>query len=136
MKDELTALAERVQALTGPCDEVDAMIFMALRRPDWRESKPWKKTNGWFKPNNARDAFAYFFHDGMGGRTTSIPRYTASLDAAMTLATDERITRFGGPLGMVRWAMEMLERAGAPADALPRYVTAAALLALAEQVQQ
>ena len=78
-------LVARVEALTGPCRETDAEIYLALYLPDWRKGSPWKKTNGWFKPGCAIDAMAFFFHDGLGWNHKTAPTYTASLDAAMTL---------------------------------------------------
>ena len=70
------------------------------------------------------------------GRFVGIRKYTASLDAAMTLAFDKRIAQFGGSLAMLRQAMGMLEKADATADALSRYVTAASLRALAAQEKE
>ncbi len=87
MTDELQALADRVEALAGPCRETDADIALTLKIPDWRAQKPWKQTNGWAKANCARDAWSIFFHDGMGG-SPAIPAFTASLDAAMTLVPE------------------------------------------------
>lgn len=95
MTDELMALADRVEALAEPCRETDAAIYLALHLPNWRDGDPWKKTNGWFKKNCAEDAIAYFFHDGMGGRSVTVKSFTASLDAAMTLVPADMVWNAG-----------------------------------------
>jgi hypothetical protein len=67
--DELRALAERVQGLDGPCEVTDGVIFWTL----W--------------PRGGFDMPADFplvpTHPA-----TIVPRFTASLDAAMTLVPD------------------------------------------------
>ena len=65
--DSLEQLAQRVEALTGPCRETDAMIAEALGLP------------------NGPDTF--YMTDGRGNPEIS-PRFTASLDAAMTLVPE------------------------------------------------
>lgn len=81
-RDELLALADRVEALTGPDREVDAAIAVAAL--------------GWFTipPRYEGDKVGYGYidadgvrvHPGHGG-DQMVPRLTASLDAAMTLYT-------------------------------------------------
>ena len=80
-------LSDQVEAATGADRELDALIYLALHLPDWRKGSPWKKTNGWFKPDCATDAMAFFFHDGMGSHKTA-PAYTASIDAALMLVPE------------------------------------------------
>ncbi len=66
---------------------------------------------------------------GGGKHWVNWPAFTASLDAAMMLG---KMCAVGGA-EILRRALAM---AGADVDALPRYVTAAALLARAEQVPE
>ncbi len=119
-KAGLVGLAERVEALAGACRETDCLVFCAM----------------------AHDHSPFEYHGGecvlavMGGFSArldwaDLPHVTASLDAAMTLAADERTAKFGGALAMLRWAIDGLARYGKSIDALPRYVTAAALRAIA-----
>lgn len=76
-KDALIELAERVEALEGPCRVVDALISREVllplcEPPDWLP-----------------DVFARCIErviDGSQPDDPEIPTYTASLDAAMTLA--------------------------------------------------
>jgi hypothetical protein len=113
-KAQLTQLAERVMALTGPDREVDGLIFKALN-PD----RDWFKFSDCWCARCPDDAAAF----------DTPEHFTASLDAAMSLAADPCLDRIGGALGVLRWAMDMLAKAGASADALPRYLTTAAILA-------
>ncbi len=137
-KAGMVALADRVEALTGPCRETGAEIYLALHLPNWRDGEPWKATNGWFKKNCAEDAIAYFFHDGMGGRSVTVKPYTASLDAAITLVPEGSVwTLEGGDSNSrgIAWVRnmdgdtvsEVNSHAATPALAL----TAAALRAIA-----
>jgi hypothetical protein len=108
-REDMLALADRVESLTGPDREVDARIQNSVFGwHKWASDTPWIASD------------------------EGLPAYTASLDAAMSLASDPTLEQFGGSLGILRWAMDMLERAKADAPALPRYVTAAALRARAE----
>lgn len=81
--DELLALAERVESLTGPDREVDAAIEVACRifppyAPKWARD--------WAGRVIAQGARCYLEHDdGQLGAHWSPSEYTASLDAAMTL---------------------------------------------------
>lgn len=77
-KAALLALADRVEALDGPCRETDAAIAIALDRP-WNYDTDWR---GWGfdvegKPIEKPVAFSY----------------TASIDPAMTLVPDGMILR-------------------------------------------
>ena len=66
-QSELFALVDRVEALTGPCRETDVAVALA---------KGWIQTgDGWFRPANV----------DVRHHITEMPRYTASLDTAMTL---------------------------------------------------
>ncbi len=85
--NKLDELADRVERLTGPDREVDHEIALAFKAPDWRKLKPWKRTNGWAKPDNALDAWAVLFYD-TGGNPYPVEHYTKSLDAAMTLVPE------------------------------------------------
>jgi hypothetical protein len=89
-KDELLALAERVEALAGPCREVDARIWCVLNG---------KKYKGHFEPYGIRDGsrIAVEYTEppkrtrcvtgGRDGGSHAFPM-TASLDAAMSLVPE------------------------------------------------
>jgi hypothetical protein len=95
-REELKALAETVQKLTGPCHATDCAIEHIVC-PRWTgEGAP--------KP------------------------YTASLDAAMSLADGGRVVE------ILLNAVNANGHEHGWVEALPRYVTAAALLARAEQM--
>lgn len=74
-RDALLALADRVEALAGPDREVDAIIQRAL----------------------GDDTTGHWFADRNGAWVTDAlaPIYTASLDAAMTLAPNAYRVRLG-----------------------------------------
>ena len=61
MNNDMISLAERCEAATGPCEEMDADIALAV---EWkhRSGKDWHLVLPWERP-----------------------RYTASIDSAMTL---------------------------------------------------
>lgn len=88
MKDAATllALAERVEALTGPDREVDAEIACALRigpnLPDWA-----LRWDGDWTPTIAGHAVLRHLDDSPGPSFKS-REYTTSLDAAMTLVPE------------------------------------------------
>jgi len=80
-------LAERVEALSGPDRGVDVAIAVATdwRWPGWEEGEPTAAGQA------AKHGIAWLIdraEDGMASRWRGIPRYTASLDAAMTLVPD------------------------------------------------
>jgi hypothetical protein len=88
--DKLRALAERVQGLDGPDREVDARIWCALNG---------KKYAGYFEPFGVTDGrFVAVEYTEPPKRTRLVTggktgtkhalRFTASLDAAMTLAPE------------------------------------------------
>lgn len=71
--DDLTALIERVEKLNGPCRETDAIIDQLMGRvPD-----------GAFRPCAAIDVGTWALAAQNGYWTSD--RYTASVDAALTL---------------------------------------------------
>lgn len=123
--DELLALAKRVQALEGVCRETDARITYAC--------SPLMRELGSVEDYLATDA------------CKKVRAYTSSLDAAMTVVPEGFMWRVqsdpdevcealaeknGGDFGAID-ARHTQSFAATPALAL----TAAALLALAEQVQ-
>jgi hypothetical protein len=82
-REELLALAARVEALTGPCRETDAEIAVALRDgvnlPYWAidwDGEWWSTIKG---------SVVLLHSDGRQGPHFTSRDYTASLDAAMTL---------------------------------------------------
>lgn len=78
-KDELLALAVRVEALEGPDREVDAEIAIAV---DGGEIV-WLQANGTMDMYPARQYVSAMHVRGFG--RAPIPTYTASIDAAMSL---------------------------------------------------
>ena len=70
-RDELMTLASKVETLAGACRETDALVALA---------KGWQETpnGGWFTP----PGLTVLHHK------TELPRYTASIDAAMTLVPE------------------------------------------------
>lgn len=115
----LIELAARVEAAEGPGRELDALIASAL---GWREVP---------NPTFAGGLVGRWYRaDGTLTDHYGVPHFTASLDAAMTLAG-------GDPYGVLFEAM--VRCPGSETDAaaflraLPRHVTAAALRAHAAQ---
>lgn len=123
MTTSLLKLAERCEGLTGPDRETECRVWLAATKPKLSYDV----------------AFA-------GCKDLSLwqaPSYTASLDAAMTLA--KGLERFGGPAGILREAMDRLHSAiqrtlpgtvtaldpTAYREALARFFVAASLRALA-----
>jgi hypothetical protein len=133
---ELIALAERCEAAAGPDRELDMLIWAALNGftdVHDTESKRVEATDaegvvvrlmGWIDPGeHSRNFTAY-------GGDPAYPFYTASIDAAMTLA----IEGVSAP-DVLRHAIERCLRYGRPTlvEAFPRFVTAEWLRALAHK---
>ena len=107
MQAELLALADRVEALEGPSDALDYQVGKAV---------------------------GFDYQEELGGAMRlSGPRYTASLDAAMTLACDDSMATES-----LCDAIDRLGKSGWPegewVKQLPRYVVAASLRARAGRV--
>lgn len=64
------------------------------------------------------------------GACVAVPAYTSSIDAALTLAEGDAIERVGGAIGILNWAIDMMQEACASIDALPRFIVIAALKAM------
>jgi hypothetical protein len=83
--DELRALAERVMRFEGPCRETDAEILAAIGEyvleKRAKDRKAW-----WYRVSDGVRSFDAS-HGGFGWPPTH-PRFTASLDAAMTLVPE------------------------------------------------
>lgn len=87
-KQELIAMASAVEKLEGPCREMDLAIMCALDlRPDWLA-----KSQGhmWIDRGGVNPVIRWCddrMKEGSGNPSVDDgPRYTASIDAAMTLA--------------------------------------------------
>lgn len=126
---DLIALAERIEALDGPCRETDAEIAVAVSdAPDARIV--WAKGYRWFrKPGPGRIPMPGAFGKGCRlGLYFQTVRYTASLDAALTLAPE-----------MHSWSLsvggcaiaQVTDLTGGPCDVPPDYEGHAANPALA-----
>lgn len=84
MKDELLALAERVEAVAGPDDDLNKLIHEALGNCVHRETEYYCIEDG----NDSDSGFTCkFCHEDMYGVARELP-YTASLDAAVTLVPE------------------------------------------------
>ena len=121
MTDDLIA---RLEAATGPDRELDAVIAVASGQ--YVHERRGRDRQEWFystSRNYDRRSLHY------GGTCRPLEAYTASIDAALTLATGEAIERVGGAIGILRWAIDMMREAGAGIDALPRFIVIAALRA-------
>jgi hypothetical protein len=75
MTSRLEELAERVEKLTGPCREADEDIARAVGYVPARGS-------------NVEIAYGHFYVDADGDYIGAPPKFTASLDAAMTLVPE------------------------------------------------
>jgi hypothetical protein len=117
-KAELLALAERVEALTGPCRETDAHISLVAINNG--------KTGSFANADKWIEA-ALQFH-------WSVAHYTASLDAAMTLVPEGWHTYFASEdRHSLRWSWALRGGYGvtvaSPAATPALALTAAALRA-------
>lgn len=73
-RDELLALADRVEALTGPCRWTEGLIFKALH-----PHRDWVEFDDCWCARCPEDAVAFDVP----------PQWTRSIDAAMSLAVDD-----------------------------------------------
>jgi hypothetical protein len=127
--DELLALAERVMALTGPCRETDAHIAVAIRYFPKGVGFVWQAELRANSPETGRVECCT--NIGTGGPHYAAPAFTASLDAAMTLAPDGydwAVFHTNGGLTMHAWCGN---REDVFADTPALALCAAALLARA-----
>jgi hypothetical protein len=133
-RDELIALAERVEALTGP-DRMVAKLIFADVYPDGIPSPVVESGYGW-----REDDSGWWLATGEDARipskTVYPPNWLGSLDAAMSLAGDDfgSLMRGKFPDGSTGFVC-VVKGCEATAKTAPNAVTAAALRALAEQEQ-
>lgn len=127
-REELLALAERVEAATGADRRLDAEISALLRIeavPQW--AKMWA---GEWRANS--DGTVHMVHtDGSLGPHLKAREWTASLDAAMGLVPDEH------RVGVLHHVLAVIQQTGFPHSTFLHRLTvgivAAALRALAAQ---
>jgi hypothetical protein len=116
-------LAARCEAAEGPDRELDASIWLATTEGATRERWDYthKATGKLCHMDETRDASRHLI---------TVPYYTASIDAAMTLAV-----KGISAADVLRHAITRCSRYGALTfiEALPRFVTAEWLRALAQQ---
>ena len=137
----LVELAERCEQASGPDRELDAVIAVAIRwhpygTTHWLaryDREFFAFDDGFIKKINSTD----YRNEPLPGGGWDVPEFTASLDAAMTLASHPEIKQFGGPAGIIREAMDRLYASGGAlaerySEALARFVTAASLRARAQ----
>ena len=91
----LTELADRVEALEGPCREADAVIWDALGLVHESHCRSWCRMDGRTDVTRAMFLAAWS------------PEYTASLDAAMTLVPEGLNWQVGtqGNKGEAAWSL-------------------------------
>lgn len=115
----LTDLIERVEAARGPDRELDALICQMVDLPCCIEPD--------CLPDVLRAAIAYTLDGSWPHDTDSVPDYTASLDAALTLVADDCTWLRLSPATMTvsrpdpnekRWAKHFEAQAATPALAL------------------
>ena len=96
MKDELLTLAERVEALTGPDRLTDANIHWRIVPDDFEADEDCTdQTYCYARPGWTLNRADHYFLD-----TIPVPRYTASLDAALSLVPEGwHYTARQGPSG-------------------------------------
>jgi len=124
-KATLLELADRVEKASGPDRELDVSIGSTVFDVEWRPYRP-NARKTWGFQRAAKDDVVFY-------GTESVPRYTASLDAAMTLVPSNigfQLTVYSDVKpGCTVGLHGDLERAATPALAL----TAAALRARTQQ---
>jgi hypothetical protein len=129
---DLIALADRVEALTGVCRETDAEI--AVKALGWVTRPP--RYEGDYVAYGYMHAEGFLMFPGNGGGDSMVRRYTASIDAAMSLvpdgATFQVTRRVPGEGCCADIDMEWHANAATPSLAL----TAAALRARAAILEQ
>ena len=121
----LGALVERLEAAVGPDRELDGRIYWATNRKS-AERAYWQTTTG--TPRALSDEYP---PRGLGTYNieTVTPRYTSSIDSALTLVPEGQIWRvsFNGNCANAtireptdQWTRDYIDNA----DAIPRDVTA------------
>lgn len=143
-RDDLMRLAERVEALAGPDREVDAEIAAAIRWCPWGKDHWVNDLSFPFRANPNGRVQPYDQQGPLPGGSWEAPRYTASIDAAMTLALPHWWLEIGAPLSpdaygysredqrMPRAGFQMIGEpysAASRAATLPLALTAASLRA-------
>lgn len=134
MKEELLKLAERVEALSGPDREVEARIWCALNGKKYVGH--WREYDG---PNTRVEYIEPPKRTPLASSTVAL-RWTASLDAAMTLVPkgwawsvlDRRTTGYSKPNGQC-WTKEDRSTLHGDAATPALALCAAALRALAKE---
>jgi hypothetical protein len=85
----LTELADRVEGLTGPCRETDAMIDIACRVGPGAGFPTWVYTNFPIWRTRAGGRVEVVHHDGTGGVHWTPKPFTSSFDCAMSLVLED-----------------------------------------------
>jgi hypothetical protein len=106
----LLSLADKVEKLTGPCRETDALIELEVG-PDRHRIR--EIMDG--SPHNTIDEVAKAADRESGLLFFRIPRYTASIDAAMSLLTDkgwDRMEVYRPDFQTLGWTVHLEPRNG------------------------
>lgn len=131
MPDDFVKLAERVEALEGPCREVEALIWCALhgkRYQGHNQAYGSDETQVEYTepPKRTRRVTGT-----LKGDNQHAPRWTASIDAAMTLADVAE-----DPLDILEAALVAAREERDGIYFLPLHICAAALRALAHNKER
>ena len=88
MREELLKLAERVEGLSGPCEETDALIRCALYAPQGAYVEQSRINGAWcvYDGTKTQDGRARLF-EHWPSRDAKCAPFTRSLDAAMSLVS-------------------------------------------------
>ena len=103
VNNDMISLAERCEAAAGKDRDLDWLLHRE------RHAKLIDDTTYcYFGPEKDGRWLTYRMPHRWPWSRALAPRYTKSIDAAMTLATDPCLRKFGGPSGMLREAMDRL----------------------------
>jgi hypothetical protein len=127
-------LAERCERATGPDRELDAQTRCAVFAAPGAYVRQSPINGAWCIYETGFNGKERIWEPRNLSPEQRVGSFTSSLDAAMTLARDPAFEQFGGALGLLREALDRLYRAGLGEDSLARFLTAAALRALAAKI--
>lgn len=79
-------LADQCEKATGPDREIDLAIFTQITGKSWRYSTAWADNKDIVVEAHSEDEREYMEAAGEFADVRTVPKYTASIDAALTLA--------------------------------------------------
>jgi hypothetical protein len=132
-------LIERLEKATGPDRDLDLAIFIAITGKVWVPSHNLASEN--VLEDLSEDVLIRMEREGEFREVERLLRYTASLNAALTLAPEGLVANFGNDVGPC-WAAVWRDTAGydgyphqAQAPSMPLALCIAALRARAAHVE-